>query len=483
MASFKQNVHETFLGLFESAQEKWFDFVQFVKEAWPILLVLLLIIVGIGVYADPPPPRHVMMATGGAGSSSEILGKQYAEFFAKKGITLELVPTKGAQENIDRLSDRNDPLQVAFVQAGVVSTKDTTGIQSLGVIAYNPIWFFYRGSELNSKELHGVDRGLKYFITKKISIGVEGSGTYAQAIKLLKLSGYEPGPDFVNLPGDQAIKAIQNGEIDGVFMVDAYYSPNIQALLKDPTLQIGTFQRAGAYAKLEPYLQVLNVPEGAFDLKRNFPRADIKMLATTTNLLIDDRMHPAIQFLFLQAATEINGKATFFADRGEFPSFKNTMFPESPVAIHFENNNYPFLVTLLSHLPFWLAELINHIVFMVLPFLIISYPLLQALPGFRTRRMQNKINRLYADLKSLEQELLDNFDLSQLDEYLRRLDVLEYRALTIQVSKRLASECYSLRTSIDYVRNCLNRGVQPYQIDDTAATLAGQVLTKMDQPG
>ncbi|WP_206075446.1 TAXI family TRAP transporter solute-binding subunit [Polynucleobacter campilacus] len=197
------------------------------------------------------------------------------------------------------MSDRNDPLQVAFVQAGFVSTKDTAGIQSLGVIAYNPIWFFYRGSELNSKELHGVDRGLKYFLTKKISIGVEGSGTYAQAIKLLKLSGYEPGPDFVNLPGDQAVKAIQNGEIDGVFMVDAYYSPNIQTLLKDPTLQIGTFQRAGAYAKLEPYLQVLNVSEGAFDLKRNFPRADIKMLATTTNLLIDDRMHPAIQFLFL----------------------------------------------------------------------------------------------------------------------------------------------------------------------------------------
>ena len=167
MGSFKDNVKETFLGLSESTQEKWFDFVQFLKETWPILAVLLLIILGLGIYADPPPPQRVMMATGGAGSSSELLGKQYAEFFAKKGITLELIPTKGAQENIDRLSDRNDPLQVAFVQAGVVSTKDTTGIQSLGVIAYDPIWFFYRGPELIPKELQGVDRGLKYFLTKK----------------------------------------------------------------------------------------------------------------------------------------------------------------------------------------------------------------------------------------------------------------------------------------------------------------------------
>ena len=483
MGSFKDNVKETFLGLSESAQERWTDFTGFLQETWPVLVLLLALIVGIGIYADPPPPRHVMIATGTTGGSSEILGKRYAEFFAKKGITLELVPTNGAQENINRLSDRKDPLQAAFVQAGVVHTKDVTGIHSLGVIAYDPIWFFSRGPELNPKDFQGIDGRFKYFLGKKISIGNEGSGTHAHAMKLLKVSGYEPGPNFVNLPNDQAVIALKQGEIDGVFIVDTHYSPNVQALLNDPQVKLGTFGRAEAYTKLIPYLSILEVPEGAFDLKRNFPNTDLKLLATTTNLLIDDRMHPAIQFLFLQAASEINGKATFFAKRGEFPSFKNTMLPESPVAIHYENNNYPFLVTMLSYLPFWLAELVNHIVFIVLPFLIISYPLLQALPGFRTRRMQNKINRIYSDLKSFEQELLINFDLGKLNEYLRKLDLLEYRALNIKVSKRLAGEYYSLRTSIDYVRNCLNRGVQPYQIDETSVALAGQVLTKMDQPG
>ncbi len=483
MGSFKENVKETFLGLSESAQEKWTDFTQFLQETWPILVLLVLVVLGIGVYADPPPPRHVMMATGTTGGSSEMLGKQYAEFFAKKGITLELVPTNGAQENINRLSDRKDLLQAAFVQAGVAHTKDVTGIHSLGVIAYDPIWFFYRGPELNPKDFQGVDGRFKYFLSKKISIGIEGSGTHAHATKILKISGYEPGPNFVNLPNDVAVKALHNGEIDGVFIVDTYYSANVQALLKDPQLNIATFGRAEAYTKLIPYLSILEVPEGAFDLKRNFPKTDLKLLATTTNLLIDDRMHPAIQFLFLEAAREINGKATFFAPRGEFPSFKNTMLPESPVAVHYEKNNSPFLVTMLSYLPFWLAELVNHIVFIVLPFLIISYPLLQALPGFRTRRMQNKINRIYADLKSFEQELLANFDLSRRDEYLKRLDLLEYQALNIKVSKRLAGEYYSLRTSIDYVRNCLNRGVQPYQINETAVVLAGQALNKMDQSG
>jgi len=64
MGSFKQDVKETFLGFSESVQEKWLDFTQFLQETWPILVLLLFIVVGIGIYADPPPPRHVMMATG-----------------------------------------------------------------------------------------------------------------------------------------------------------------------------------------------------------------------------------------------------------------------------------------------------------------------------------------------------------------------------------------------------------------------------------
>jgi TRAP-type uncharacterized transport system substrate-binding protein len=117
MGSFKQNTRETFLGLVETINEKWSDFIQFLQEAWPLLILLLAILMGIWWYADPPPPRQVQMATGSAGGSYEVLGKKYAEYFASKGVTLELIPTRGAQENLERLSDRNDPIQAAFVQS------------------------------------------------------------------------------------------------------------------------------------------------------------------------------------------------------------------------------------------------------------------------------------------------------------------------------------------------------------------------------
>ena len=461
MGSFKQNIHETFLGLSETVQEGCSDFIQFIKETWVLLVFLLALLMGIWWYADPPPPRHVVMTTGSIGGSYEVLGKKYAEFFAKKGVVLELVSTMGAQENLSRLSDRNDSVQAAFVQAGVAPPKSVSGIQSLGAIDYEPIWFFYNGPEIKRSDFQVVNNHAKFFNNRKISVGVEGSGTHDQAMQLVKATGLDrTSLQFVYLPVDKAVQALKNSEIDGAFIVDGYESANVQALLADSRMNLVTFRRAEAFTKILPYLQILRVPEGAFNLQRNFPSEDINLVATTTNLLIDDRMHPAIQFLFLEAAREINGKESFFAKREEFPSFKDSLLPESPVAMHYEKNRYPLLV---NYFPFWLAELINRLLFVLLPFFVLAYPALHALPSFRTRRMYNKINRLYGELKTFEQDLLLNFSELKRDEYLKKLDLLEYQALNIQVSKRLAGDYYTLRTSIDYVRNCLNRGVRPYQ--------------------
>ncbi|CAM3788406.1 TAXI family TRAP transporter solute-binding subunit [Polynucleobacter brandtiae] len=463
MASIKQDLQETFLGLYETAQEKWSDFTQFLLEAWPLLVALLIILLGVWWYADPPPPRHVMMATGAPGSSYHELGKKYADFFAKKGIILELVQTEGAQEDMTRLANRQDPIQAAFVQAGVDIPQGVSGIESLGAIDYEPIWFFYRGPELKGHDFQAYKAEFKQFYNAKISMGAIGSGTYVQASKILGVNGLGEGPKFVHLSLTQSVSALKEGQIDGAFIVDAYEGPSVQALLEDPSIRLVSFPRAEAYARLLPYLQILHVPTGAFSLVRNFPDYDMRLMSTTTNLLIDNRMHPAIQFLFLEAAREINGKSTFFAKRDKFPSFDNPIFPESAVALHFEKNGSPLL---MAYLPFWVAELINRLAFVLLPFLAIAYPVLLTLPGYRDKRIRSKINKLYVMLKGYEQELTDSAGPVSQEIYLQKLDLLEYEALKLNIPKGVSGDYYALRTSIDYVRNCLNRGVHPYQLRD-----------------
>ena len=162
-----------------------------------------------------------------------------------------------------------------------------------------------------------------------------------------------------------------------MFLVDGLESADVQTLLKDPEIRLANFRRAAAYTRLLPFIEKLEVPMGGFDLVRNFPPQDTQLIATTTNLLIDDRMHPAIQMLFMQAAQEINGKESYFARRGEFPSFKDPTVPESKVAVRFHQKGPPFL---MDYLPFWLAEFIDRMFFLLLPFFAFAYPVIKVIP-------------------------------------------------------------------------------------------------------
>ena len=119
----------------------------------------------------------------------------------------------------------------------------------------------------------------------------------------------------------------------------------------------------------------------------------------------------------------------------------------------------------MEYLPFWLAELVNRLIFVLIPICAFAYPVLLTLPNYRTRRIETRINRMYAELKGFEQQLIVSFDPALRDEYLKKLDFMEYQALLIKVPKSIAGQYYSLRTSIDYVRNCLNRGFHPYSAE------------------
>jgi TRAP-type uncharacterized transport system substrate-binding protein len=455
MGTFKEDVRKFASATHETTVEELKRWHKFLRDAWP-LLVLLLAALGLVIwFAKPAPPKRVLMASGIGGSYSA-LAQKYVEFFRKNGVTLQLFPTRGAQENLARLKNRQDPVHAAFVQGGMVKPGDATGLLSLGSIDYEPVWFFYHsGSNIgNDEDIHRV-------LKMRIAIGPEGSGTHAQATHILKLNGVAPTATLLTMPNHEGVQALQRGEIDAVFLVDGLESADVQALLKDPKIRLANFRRAAAYARLLPFIEKLEVPAGGFDLVRNFPPQDTQLIATTTNLLIDNRMHPAIQMLFMQAAQEINGKESFFAHRGEFPSFKDPSVPESEVALRFHQKGTPFL---MNYLPFWLAEFIDRMFLLLLPFFAFAFPVIKAIPGYRLWRMETRINSVYGELKFFERELSQSYDPAQHDDYIRRLNTMEHKTLVMKLPEGLAGKYYSLRKDIDFVRSRLSRE-NPYVVN------------------
>ena len=296
--------------------------ITFLQKHWrqiSLLAALALILAGAVFINATLPPRTIAMATGPKGGANYELGERYREILAKSGVTLELRPTSGSVENLRLLHDSTSGVSAAFVQGGVGAKAEFPGVESFGVIAYEPLWLFYRG-ETGAK--------LQWLAGRRISIGPEGSGTRALALDILTTTRLNSvvGETFDYAPQVAAEKLVA-GEIDAAFFVTSWESPVVQTLLKAKGIELGDFTRAHAFVALYPFLNKLTLPAGVVDLLSNRPPADVTMVAPMASLAVRSDLNSALQFLLLTAATAIHSGPGIFQKAGEFPGGRVDRFP------------------------------------------------------------------------------------------------------------------------------------------------------------
>jgi TRAP transporter TAXI family solute receptor len=415
--------------------------------------IFLLAGIGFAVayqFVEPAPPKKIVITTGGESGAYYQFAQRYATILAKNGVTLEVRTSAGSLENLARLS--KDEAQVGFVQGGVVPPKsdpdaeDESGLLSLGSVFYEPVWVFYRGDKVVTRltDLKG----------KRIAIGQEGSGVRQLAQQLLDANEIPSGQHLVPLAGLKAAEELQQGRIDAAFIIAAEKAPVVQVLLRSPGIHIMSFAQSGAYQRRFPFLTKLTFPHGVADLVRDFPPEDIKVLAPTANLIIRDDLHPALQTLLLQAASEVHGKSGFFQDAGEFPSYKDQMLPLSPEAARYFKSG-PSL--LQRYLPFWLAVLVDRLIVMLVPVFMLLIPLLKVAPAIYNWRVRSKVFRCYGELKFLEDDLKHHFEPAKLAEYRSRIDALDEEASVLRVPLGFTDLVYTLREHVNLVRHILDK--------------------------
>lgn len=418
--------------------------------AWWIVLVA-----GIGFafayqFVEPAPPKTIVITTGGESGAYYQFAKRYATILARNGITLEVKASAGSLQNIERL--KADEAQVAFVQGGVVPPKedpdaeDDSGLLSLGSLFYEPVWVFYRSDKDLTRltELRG----------KRIAIGQEGSGVRQLAQQLLEANEIPLDGKLVPVAGLNAAEELQQGRIDAAFIIAAESAPVVQVLIRSPGIKLMSFAQERAYQRRFPFLTKLTFPRGVADLVRDFPPDDIKVLAPTANLIVRDDLHPALQTLLLQAASEVHGKSGFFQDAGEFPSYKDQMLPLSPEAARYFKSGPSFLQ---RYLPFWLAVLVDRLIVMLVPVFVLLIPLLKVAPAIYNWRVRSKVFRIYGELKFLEDDLKNHFDPAKLGDYRSRLDSIDDEASVLHVPLGFTDLTYTLREHVNLVRGILDK--------------------------
>src|SRR6266403_3678230 len=158
----------------------------FLRHHWPaITITVTAAAIGCAAFVmlgNMPPPR-IVMATGPEGSAYAAYGKRYQAALAKAGVEVQLRPTAGSVETAALLRDPRSGVSVGLMQGGIVGAANTAGLESLGTVAYEPLWWFRR------RENQGV--GADGLRGRKIAIGPPGSGTRALSLELIKRNGTE----------------------------------------------------------------------------------------------------------------------------------------------------------------------------------------------------------------------------------------------------------------------------------------------------
>lgn len=420
--------------------------------AWWIFLIAGLGFVVAYQFVEPAPPKRVVISAGAEGGAYYQFARRYADILARDGITLEVLPSEGSVQNLERL--KRGEVQIGFVQGGVIEAPEDDefsgevthpGLLSLGSMFFEPIWVFYQGETIDRlSELRG----------KRIAIGQEGSGIRQLAQRLLEDNDVDFRENTVPISGLDAAEELQQGRIDAAFIIAAEHAPVVQVLLRSPGVKLMNFSQSFAYERRYPFLTRLTMPKGVADLVLDIPPEDTRVLAPTANLVVHEDLHPALQNLLLQAARQIHGRPGFFHSANEFPAYMDGMLPLSSEADRFFKSGPPFLQ---RYLPFWLAVLVDRLFVLLLPVIALLIPLMRVAPALYSWRVRSKVFRCYGELKFLEDDLKHHFDRERLSEYRQRLDALDEEAAELHLPLGFTDLVYTLREHVNLVRRILDK--------------------------
>jgi len=286
--------------------------------AFAVIAVALLVSL---VIFSPAAPKKITLLTGPEGSGYHELGKRYAVYLGDRGLNVEVQVTDGGFDNVRLLAaDIGDT--VAFAPSNIEhvidDSVDTSHLVSLGSIAYEPLWLFFR-AEAEVRRISDL-AGLR------VAMGIKGSVVNYVGRSLIELNAIGDQVEILPSEGQEphtVANALIEGRVDAAFVIGGPAAPVIRDLLGHEGLGMLSFERADAYQAIDPGITKIVMPEGIIDLANNVPSEDLILLSATTNLVTLDTLYPGAVPLLLQAAADVHDQRRIVTGGESFPSAQN----------------------------------------------------------------------------------------------------------------------------------------------------------------
>lgn len=411
----------------------------------PILALVALVTLGSRKVIHPAP-TYIRMLSGPEGSSYRKSADKYKKAIERFGVKVEVVTTRGSLDNLRQLANPKLKVDVGFVQGGLTDDIDTSNLMSLGSVFAQPLMVYYRHAE-------PVER-LSQLKGKRLAIGPEGSGARTLALKLLKANGMDgPPTTLLELAGEEAADELIAGKIDAAFLMGDSATPEIMKKLRNnDDIEIANFRQADGYLRKFRFLSKLTLPEGAYDLGKNEPPRTLTLVGPTVELVARKNLHPALSDLLIGAAKEIHSGPGLYRTAGEYPAPLARDFPISADAERYYKSGGHFLY---QKLPFWMANLIDRIILVLVPLLVVVLPATKIVPNLYRWWMRSRIYKWYGALMTIERQVLTNPNAEEQLKLIRRIDVIESAVNDMKTPVSFADQLYVLRDHVRSVRQQL----------------------------
>ena len=417
-------------------------------------LVFVLLLAILFRFIFPAPPTHLRIAAGSQGSYFHDVASGYKLALAQEGISLEIIQTLGALDNLQLVKDGKADL--ALTHDGLIQAKNQPELRSLGSISYEPIWVFRRKGTPIITDLSQL-KGMR------INVGPEGSGVRLLALQLLSLSGITPqNSKFFDAPTLKSMALLKSDQLDIGFFMDPPENQNIKSLFTSPDILEVDLKDAEAFHRNLRYLHVTPLAPSTIDLASAQPATEFRTVAVTNTVVVNRQLHPAIQYLMLSIMDKAHHAPSLISAEGEFPSDKDVGLPLSDEADIFYKKGMPFLS---QYLPFELASIVERLIKSLLPFLLIIFPMLKFIPSIMKWRTSRKFSRLYKSLGDVDTRMRSNTGQFSAVEYEFMLNRIEDE-IALENLSLSSSEVYVLREHIELVRVQIQRFTERKQPTD-----------------
>ena len=414
---------------------------KFLTVSIPFVLLIIAAFYLTAQFIQPSPKKEITIATGSKKGNYYKTALIYKKLLEKDKVKVNILTSAGSIDNIKLLKEGK--ADIAFIQNGTVKQEEASNIKSLASIYYEPLWVFYKNEGFT------IDYIIQ-LISKKISIGKQGSGTKDLAQDILKDNGINnQNSTILNLDSLEAKDKLLKGDIDAMFVVTSHNSIVVKELLANPKVNVLSFKRARAYSRKYTFLEALTLYEGTLDLYKNLPDENVNLLSTTANLVVKDGFSNELKRLVLKKVIEVHNKKDLFAKADQFPNSFNMQVKMDKEAKRYFEYGDTFLEKIF---PYWIASNIDRLKILLIPLLTLLFPLFKGFFPLYNWSMRSKIYKWYEEVRQIDNKI-EKLEKKDLEEELEKIEKLRVEiSKETKVPLSFMGEYYNLQLHIDHVK-------------------------------